>query len=85
MNIAFFWFITVKSSCIWGIPNVLVYDFSTSAYLIYSQRFVCECGLYEHFGILCCHSLKASYEHYFFGIITVKSSCILGNSKRFSL
>jgi hypothetical protein len=29
-------------------------------------RYVCECGLYEHFGILCCHSLKVSYEHSLF-------------------
>lgn len=22
------------------------------------QRYVCECGIYEHFGMLCCHSLR---------------------------
>lgn len=22
------------------------------------ERYICECGLYEHFGIMCCHSLR---------------------------
>lgn len=24
------------------------------------KRYVCECGLYEHFGMLCCHSIRVS-------------------------
>lgn len=23
-------------------------------------KYVCECGLYEHFGMLCCHSIRVS-------------------------
>lgn len=22
------------------------------------ERYICECGLYEHFGMLCCHAIK---------------------------
>lgn len=22
------------------------------------KRYICECGLYEHFGILCCHTIR---------------------------
>jgi hypothetical protein len=28
------------------------------------QKYVCECGQYEHFGILCCHAIK---------VITIKN------------
>jgi hypothetical protein len=24
------------------------------------ERYECECGLYEHFGLLCCHILRVS-------------------------
>jgi hypothetical protein len=46
-------------------------------------RYVCECGLYEHFGILCCHSLKVSYEHSFFWFITVKRVVVFGEFQMF--
>jgi hypothetical protein len=23
-------------------------------------KLVCECGMFEHFGVLCCHSIKVS-------------------------
>lgn len=26
-------------------------------------RYVCECGLYEHFGMLCCHSIRVSQNY----------------------
>jgi len=25
------------------------------------ERYECECGLYEHFGLLCCHILRVSF------------------------
>lgn len=24
------------------------------------ERYTCECGQYEHFGILCCHAIKVN-------------------------
>lgn len=31
------------------------------------KRYHCECGLYEHLGILCCHTIRVSFQP--FGII----------------
>lgn len=28
------------------------------------SRYYCECGFYEHLGILCCHTIRVSFQHF---------------------
>jgi hypothetical protein len=28
----------------------------------HGEKYECECGLYEHFGLLCCHILRVSVQ-----------------------